>query len=150
MSATQGSKILNDRCSRRLSRWPSRHEQLHQIRALEVDYAVCFIGSLTAMISGGAIAPRLGATPAPPSCRNRSLRRSPWPSRLARRHSGDQRGSASFVGILGAVFGHTLFNLLKITTHSARGLAMGTASHALAPHAARRYTTVVLSARWRW
>lgn len=56
-----------------------------------------------------------------------------------------------FVGILGAVFGHTLFNLLKITTHSARGLAMGTASHALAPHAARRWTTrKALSARWRW
>ena len=36
-----------------------------------------------------------------------------------------------FVGILGAVFGHTLFRLLRITTKASRGLAMGTASHAL-------------------
>lgn len=36
-----------------------------------------------------------------------------------------------FVGVLGAVFGHTLLNLMRIKTKSARGLAMGTASHAL-------------------
>ena len=36
-----------------------------------------------------------------------------------------------FVGILGAVFGHTLLNIMKIRTKAARGLAMGTASHAL-------------------
>lgn len=32
---------------------------------------------------------------------------------------------------LGAVFGHTLLNIMKIRTKAARGLAMGTASHAL-------------------
>ena len=36
-----------------------------------------------------------------------------------------------FVGILGAVFGHTLMNAMRIHTKAARGLAMGTASHAL-------------------
>lgn len=36
-----------------------------------------------------------------------------------------------FVGILGAVFGHTLLNAMKIRTKASRGLAMGTASHAL-------------------
>ena len=36
-----------------------------------------------------------------------------------------------FVGILGAVFGHTLLNAMRIKTKAARGLAMGTASHAL-------------------
>ena len=36
-----------------------------------------------------------------------------------------------FVGILGAVFGHTLLNVMRIHTKAARGLAMGTASHAL-------------------
>ena len=36
-----------------------------------------------------------------------------------------------FVGIPGAVFGHTLLNIMKIRTKAARGLAMGTASHAL-------------------
>ena len=35
------------------------------------------------------------------------------------------------VGILGAVFGHTLLNAMRIRTKAARGLAMGTASHAL-------------------
>lgn len=35
-----------------------------------------------------------------------------------------------FVGILGAVFGHTLLNAMRIRTKAARGLAMGTASHA--------------------
>lgn len=37
----------------------------------------------------------------------------------------------NFVGILGAVFGHTLLNAMHIRTKAARGLAMGTASHAL-------------------
>ena len=33
-----------------------------------------------------------------------------------------------FVGILGAIFGHTLFRRLRVTTKASRGLAMGTAS----------------------
>ena len=36
-----------------------------------------------------------------------------------------------FVGILGAVFGHTLLNVMRIRTKASRGLSMGTASHAL-------------------
>lgn len=36
-----------------------------------------------------------------------------------------------FVGILGAVFGHSLLNLMRIRTKASRGLSMGTASHAL-------------------
>lgn len=32
-----------------------------------------------------------------------------------------------FVGILGAVFGHSVFKLLRISTRASRGLAMGTA-----------------------
>ncbi|MNH37517.1 Inner membrane protein YohK [compost metagenome] len=36
-----------------------------------------------------------------------------------------------FAGIFGSIFGHSLFRVLKITTRSARGLAMGTASHAI-------------------
>jgi putative effector of murein hydrolase len=35
------------------------------------------------------------------------------------------------VGILGAVFGHSLLNLMRIRTKASRGLSMGTASHAL-------------------
>lgn len=36
-----------------------------------------------------------------------------------------------FVGILGAVFGHSLLNMMRIGTKALRGLAMGAASHAL-------------------
>ncbi len=42
-----------------------------------------------------------------------------------------QRRVRNFVGILGAVFGHTLLNLMRIRTKASRGLSMGTASHAL-------------------
>jgi len=34
-------------------------------------------------------------------------------------------------GVLGAVFGHMLLNLLRVRSKSARGLAIGNASHAL-------------------
>jgi putative effector of murein hydrolase len=36
-----------------------------------------------------------------------------------------------YVGILGAVTGHSLLNIMRIRTKASRGLAMGTASHAL-------------------
>ena len=35
------------------------------------------------------------------------------------------------MAVFGAVFGHTLLNAMRIRTKAARGLAMGTASHAL-------------------
>ncbi|WP_242550017.1 LrgB family protein, partial [Pantoea agglomerans] len=34
-------------------------------------------------------------------------------------------------GVLGAVFGHTVLNLLGVKSKAARGLAIGNASHAL-------------------
>lgn len=56
-----------------------------------------------------------------------------------------------FVGILGAVFGHTLLNAMRIKTKAARGLAMGTASHASAPPAVRSWIIrKAHSVRWRW
>ena len=115
---------------------------------------MCFIGSLTAMISGGAIALWLGATPEIAASILPKSVTTPIAMAVADSLGGIPAISAVcviFVGILGAVFGHTLFNLLKITTHSARGLAMGAASTRWAPHAARRWTTgKALSARWRW
>ncbi len=42
--------------------------------------------------------------------------------RQYRRHPRDQRGMRNFfVGILGAVFGHTLLNAMHIRTKAARG-----------------------------
>jgi predicted murein hydrolase (TIGR00659 family) len=86
------------------------------------------------MISGGAIALWLGATPEIAASILPKSVTTPIAMAVADSLGGIPAISAVcviFVGILGAVFGHTLFNLLKITTHSARGLAMGTASHAL-------------------
>lgn len=142
----QGSKILNDLLQPAVVALAfPLYEQLHQIRARwKSIIAVCFIGSLTAMISGGAIALWLGATPEIAASILPKSVTTPIAMAVADSLGGIPAISAVcviFVGILGAVFGHTLFNLLKITTHSARGLAMGAASHALAPHAARRWTT---------
>ncbi len=61
----QGSKILNDLLQPAVVAlaYPL-YEQLHQIRARwKSIITVCFIGSMTAMISGGAIALWMGATP---------------------------------------------------------------------------------------
>lgn len=132
----QGSKILNDLLQPAVVALAfPLYEQLHQIRARwKSIIAVCFIGSLTAMISGGAIALWLGATPEIAASILPKSVTTPIAMAVADSLGGIPAISAVcviFVGILGAVFGHTLFNLLKITTHSARGLAMGTASHAL-------------------
>ena len=97
----QGSKILNDLLQPAVVALAfPLYEQLHQIRARwKSIIAVCFIGSLTAMISGGAIAPVAGR-----HAGNRRL----YPAEighyadrhgrrgLARRHSGDQRGLRHF------------------------------------------------------
>jgi predicted murein hydrolase (TIGR00659 family) len=132
----QGSKILNDLLQPAVVAlaYPL-YEQLHQIRARwKSIIAVCFIGSLTAMISGGAIALWMGATPEIAASIMPKSVTTPIAMAVAESLGGIPAISAVcviFVGILGAVFGHTLFKVLKITTRSARGLAMGTASHAL-------------------
>jgi len=132
----QGSKILNDLLQPAVVAlaYPL-YEQLHQIRARwKTIIAVCFIGSMTAMISGGAIALWMGATPEIAASIMPKSVTTPIAMAVAESLGGIPAISAVcviFVGILGAVFGHTLFKILKITTRSARGLAMGTASHAL-------------------
>lgn len=121
----QGSKILNDLLQPAVVALAfPLYEQLHQIRARwKSIIAVCFIGSLTAMISGGAIALWLGATPEIAASILPKSVTTPIAMAVADSLGGIPAISAVcviFVGILGAVFGHTLFNLLKITTHSAR------------------------------
>ncbi|MGD9425331.1 CidB/LrgB family autolysis modulator [Pantoea sp. NSTU24] len=111
------------------------YEQMHQIRARwKSIIGVCFIGSLTAMTSGTAIALWLGATPeiaatiAPKSVT----------TPIAMAVSGSLHGIPAIsaicvliAGVLGAVFGHTVLNLLNVKSKAARGLAIGNASHAL-------------------
>ncbi|AXW88331.1 CidB/LrgB family autolysis modulator [Lonsdalea britannica] len=111
------------------------YEQIHQIRARwKSIITVCFVGSLTAIVSGTLVALWLGATPEIAASVLPKSVTTPIAMAVASSIGGIPAISAVcviFVGILGAVMGHALLNRLKITVKSARGLSMGTASHAL-------------------
>ncbi|GAB7196957.1 MULTISPECIES: CidB/LrgB family autolysis modulator [Dickeya] len=111
------------------------YEQLHQIRARwKSIISVCFIGSVTAIISGTVIALWLGASREIAASVLPKSVTTPIAMAVASAIGGIPAISALcviLVGIVGAVMGHTLLNRLNIRAKSARGLAMGTASHAL-------------------
>ncbi|WP_380179266.1 CidB/LrgB family autolysis modulator [Kalamiella sp. sgz302252] len=111
------------------------YEQMHQIRARwKSIIGVCFIGSLTAMISGTAIALWMGATPQIAATIMPKSVTTPIAMAVSGTLGGIPAISAICVlmaGVLGAVFGHMLLNLLKIHSKASRGLAIGNASHAL-------------------
>lgn len=132
----QGSSILNQLLQ------PSvvalaipLYEQMHQIRARwKSIIAVCFMGSMTAMISGTAIALWMGATPQIAATIMPKSVTTPIAMAVSSTLGGIPAISAICVllaGVLGAVFGHMLLNLLKINGKPSRGLAIGNASHAL-------------------
>lgn len=131
-----GSKILNDLLQPAVVALAfPLYEQLHQIRARwKSIITICFVGSVTAMVSGTAIALWMGATPDIAASILPKSVTTPIAMAVAQSINGIPAISAVcviFVGILGAVFGHSLLKLLGITTKASRGLAMGTASHAL-------------------
>jgi len=131
-----GSRVLNDLLQPAVVALAfPLYEQLHQIRARwKSIISICFVGSLTAMITGTVIALWMGATPEIAASILPKSVTTPIAMAVSQSINGIPAISAVcviFVGILGAVFGHTLLNLLKITTKASRGLAMGTASHAL-------------------
>lgn len=111
------------------------YEQMHQIRARwKSIIGVCFIGSLTAMTSGTAIALWLGATPEIAATIVPKSVTTP----IAMAVSGSLHGIPAIsaicvliAGVLGAVFGHMVLNLLGVKSKAARGMAIGNASHAL-------------------
>ncbi|MEN4910138.1 CidB/LrgB family autolysis modulator [Erwinia amylovora] len=111
------------------------YEQMHQIRMRwKSILSICFIGSLTAIISGGAIALWLGATPQIAATLLPKSVTTPIAMAVSATLGGIPAISAICVliaGILGAVFGHMLLNLLQVRSKFACGLAMGSASHAL-------------------
>ncbi|MEX5411847.1 CidB/LrgB family autolysis modulator [Atlantibacter hermannii] len=132
----QGSKILNDLLQPAVVALAfPLYEQLHQIRARwKSIITLCFIGSMVAMLTGTSIALLLGASPEIAA----SILPKSVTTPIAMAVGGSLGGIPAisavcviFVGILGAVFGHSLLNVMRIHTKSARGLAMGTASHAL-------------------
>lgn len=111
------------------------YEQMHQIRARwKTIISVCFIGSITAMVSGTAIALWMGATPEIAA----TIMPKSVTTPIAMAVSGSLHGFPAIsaicvliAGVLGAVFGHMLLNLFKVHSKSSRGLAIGNASHAL-------------------
>ena len=132
----QGSKVLNDLLQPAVVALAfPLYEQLHQIRARwKSIISVCFIGSLTAIISGTLVALWMGASPEIAASVLPKSVTTPIAMAVASSIGGIPAISAVcviFVGILGAVLGHSLFNRVGIKTKAARGLSMGTASHAL-------------------
>jgi predicted murein hydrolase (TIGR00659 family) len=132
----QGSKILNDLLQPAVVALAfPLYEQLHQIRARwKSIITICFIGSLTAMVTGTTIALWMGASPEIAASILPKSVTTPIAMAVAQSIGGIPAISAVcviFVGLLGAVFGHIILNKLRIPTKPSRGLAMGTASHAL-------------------
>ena len=111
------------------------YEQIHQIRARwKSIISVCFVGSLTAMVSGTAIALWLGATPQIAATLMPKSVTTPIAMAVSASQGGIPAISAICVliaGVTGAVFGHMLLNLLRVRHKAARGLAIGNASHAI-------------------
>ncbi|WP_312978444.1 CidB/LrgB family autolysis modulator [Atlantibacter sp.] len=132
----QGSKILNDLLQPAVVALAfPLYEQLHQIRARwKSIITICFIGSMVAMLTGTSVALLMGASPEIAASVLPKSVTTPIAMAVGGSLGGIPAISAVcviFVGILGAVFGHSLLNIMRIRTKSARGLAMGTASHAL-------------------
>ncbi|MBI6550386.1 CidB/LrgB family autolysis modulator [Xenorhabdus lircayensis] len=131
-----GSRILNDLLQPAVVALAfPLYEQLHQIRAQwKSIITICFIGSVVAMVTGTAIALWAGATPEiAASVLSKSVT-TPIAMAVTSSIGGIPAISAACVvavGILGSIFGHNLFNVLKIKTQASRGLAMGTAAHAV-------------------
>ena len=132
----KGSEVLNDLLQPAVVAlaYPL-YEQLHQIRARwKSIITICFAGSVIAMVTGTAIAFMMGATPEIAASILPKSVTTPIAIAVSNSIGGVAAISAVcviFVGILGAIFGHTLFRRLRVTTKASRGLAMGTASHAL-------------------
>ncbi|SUG30138.1 LrgA-associated membrane protein LrgB [Salmonella enterica subsp. arizonae] len=139
----KGSEVLNDLLQPAVVAlaYPL-YEQLHQIRARwKSIISICFVGSMVAMITGTSVALLMGATPEIAASVLPKSVTTPIAMAVGGSIGGIPAISAVcviFVGILGAVFGHTLLNAMRIRTKAARGLAMGTASHALGTGALRR------------
>ncbi|MBD2793690.1 CidB/LrgB family autolysis modulator [Xenorhabdus szentirmaii] len=111
------------------------YEQLHQIRAQwKSIITICFTGCIVAMVTGTAIALWAGATlEIAASVLPKSVT-TPIAMAVASSIGGIPAISAAcviMVGIFGAIFGHNLFKILNVKTKASRGLAMGTAAHAV-------------------
>lgn len=124
----KGSEVLNDLLQPAVVAlaYPL-YEQLHQIRARwKSIITICFIGSVVAMVTGTSVALLMGASPEIAASILPKSVTTPIAMAVGGSIGGIPAISAVcviFVGILGAVFGHTLLNAMRIRTKAARGLA---------------------------
>lgn len=122
----KGSEVLNDLLQPAVVAlaYPL-YEQLHQIRARwKSIITICFIGSVVAMVTGTCVALLMGASPEIAASILPKSVTTPIAMAVGGSIGGIPAISAVcviFVGILGAVFGHTLLNAMRIRTKAARG-----------------------------
>ncbi|MGR5062015.1 CidB/LrgB family autolysis modulator [Photobacterium sp. DNB22_13_2] len=111
------------------------YEQLSQIRKKwKVIFSVCLIGSLLSMITGAGIALMLGADAQLTASILPKSVTTPIAMAVAEQVGGLPSVAAIMViiaGLFGAVLGYPLFRLIGVKAPIAKGLTMGTVSHAL-------------------
>lgn len=111
------------------------YEQFKQIRRYwKAILSVCLLGSFCGIVTGSLIAFSLGATPIITATVLAKSATTAISMAVAGALGGIPAISAICVllaGILGALVGHPLLNLLHVTHPIARGLAIGSASHSL-------------------
>lgn len=151
-----GSKILNDLLQPAVVALAfPLYEQLHQIRARwKSIITICFVGSLVAMITGTSVALLMGASPQIAASILPKSVTTPIAMAVGGSIGGIPAISAVcviFVGILGAVFGHTLLNIMKIRPKRRAVWRWVPPRTRWAPHAARSWIIRKgHSAPWRW
>lgn len=142
----KGSEVLNDLLQPAVVAlaYPL-YEQLHQIRARwKSIIAICFAGSVVAMVTGTTIALLMGASPQIAASIMPKSVTTPIAMAVGGSIGGIPAISAVcviFVGILGAVFGHTLLNAMRIRTKAARGWQWAPRRTPRVPHAVQNWTT---------
>lgn len=132
----KGSEVLNDLLQPAVVAlaYPL-YQQLHQIRARwKSIITICFVGSTLAMITGTSIALFMGASPQLAASILPKSVTTPIAMAVGGSIGGIPAVSALcviYVGVFGTVLGHTLLNMMRITTKASRGLSIGTVAHAL-------------------
>jgi predicted murein hydrolase (TIGR00659 family) len=151
-----GSKILNDLLQPAVVALAfPLYEQLHQIRARwKSIITICFVGSLVAMITGTSVALLMGASPQIAASILPKSVTTPIAMAVGGSLGGIPAISAMcviFVGILGAVFGHTLLNACAFIPKLRGAWRWGQHRTPWVPHAAQNW--IIRKGRlahWHW
>lgn len=111
------------------------YEQLPVIRAKwRIILLTCTVGSVMSMFTGGLIALALGADASLVASLLPKSVTTPIAMAVSEQLGGEASISAALVilaGLFGAIFAYPIYQCLGITSSLAKGLTMGTVSHAL-------------------